>query len=97
MLRRVLLGAVFAVGLSYTASAADVVVRVAPPRARVEHRGPAPGRGFVWTPGYQRWDGRAYVWMPGSWVNPPRPRAHWVAPHWVHRRGGWVFVEGHWR
>ena len=54
MLRRVLLGAVVAVGLSYTASAAEVVVRVAPPKVRVEHRGPAPGHGYVWTPGYQR-------------------------------------------
>ena len=62
-----------------------------------ERRLVAPGRGYVWTPGYQRWDGRAYVWAPGAWVLPPRPRARWVPAHWAQRRGGWVFIEGHWR
>lgn len=77
--------------------AADVVVRVAPPRVRVEHRGRAPGRDYVWIGGYQRWDGHAYVWVPGRWDRPPRPRAVWVAPRWRHDRRGYVFIEGHWR
>jgi hypothetical protein len=86
------LGAALAIGAS-----ADVVVRIAPPRALVEKRPPAPVRGYVWTPGFHRWDGRAYVWVPGVWVKPPRPRARWVAPHWAKRGITWVFVEGHWR
>jgi hypothetical protein len=28
---------------------------------------------------------------------PPHPHAHWVAHRWVHRNGGYVFVEGRWR
>jgi len=28
---------------------------------------------------------------------PPRPHARWVAHRWVHRHGGYVMVEGHWR
>ena len=74
-----------------------VVVRVRPPAAVVEHPGRAPRRGFVWVGGYQRWDGARYVWVPGRWVRPPRARARWVPAHWRERRGGWVFVEGHWR
>jgi len=97
MLRRGIVAVVFAGALAVSAMAADVVVRVAPPRAVVERPGRAPHRGWVWTPGYQRWDGRAYVWSPGSWVAPPRPHARWVAAHWVRRGGEWVFVAGHWR
>ena len=97
MLRKGLMAAVFAAALALTASAADIVVRVAPPRPLVERRAPPPGRGYIWTQGYHRWDGRAYVWVPGTWVLPPRAHAHWVPAHWVKRHHEWVFVEGHWR
>ena len=97
MFQKALLFALISGGLAATAAHAEIVVRVGPPRPIVERRVPAPGRGYVWTPGYHRWDGARYVWAPGTWVMPPRPRAHWVAPHWVHRRHGYVFVEGHWR
>lgn len=97
MLRKGLIAGLFAAMLSVNGFAADVFVRVAPPRMRVETRPPSPGAGYVWTPGYQRWDGRAYVWAPGAWVMPPRRHARWVANRWEHRRGGWVMVQGHWR
>jgi WXXGXW repeat (2 copies) len=97
MFRKSLLSTAFGVFLAIGAANAQVVVQVAPPRPLVETRVPAPGPGYVWTPGYHRWDGRAYVWAPGAWVLPPRPHAHWVAHRWVHRNGGWVMVEGHWR
>jgi hypothetical protein len=74
-----------------------VFVRVAPPAPIVEHYGPAPHRGWVWIGGYHRWDGARYVWVRGYWAHPPRPGAVWVTAHWAHRRGGWVFIEGHWR
>jgi hypothetical protein len=74
-----------------------VYVRVGPPAPIVEARVVAPGPGYVWVPGYHVWNGSAYVWTPGAWVRPPRPRAVWVAPHWVRERRGWYFVEGHWR
>jgi len=77
--------------------AADVFVKIAPPRVKVEHRGRAPGPGYVWTPGYNRWDGHAYAWAPGEWVKPPHNHARWVAPHWTHRHEGWSMTEGHWR
>jgi hypothetical protein len=97
MLRNKLIGLVFAGVLATSAVAADVIVRIAPPRPLVESRGPMPGRGYVWIDGYHRWDGRAHIWVPGRWELAPRPRARWVPHHWVKRRGGWVFVEGHWR
>jgi len=96
MLRKGLIGLVFATALAFNA-AAEVVVQVAPPRAIVETRGTAPGPGYVWVSGYHRWDGKAYVWTAGRWEQPPRPHAHWVAHRWVHRHDGWVLVEGHWR
>ena len=96
MLKRVM-GLVFAGALAFSASAADIFVSVRPPHVIVEKRGVRPGSRHVWVTGYHRWDGRAYAWVPGRWEEPPRSRAHWVAHHWEHRRGGWVLVEGHWR
>lgn len=97
MIRRILLTAVLGCLAVGTSMAAEVFINVAPPRPIVERRIPPPGPGYYWTPGYHRWDGRAYAWTPGAWVLPPRPHAVWVAPHYVHRGHGYVFVEGHWR
>ena len=97
MLRKGLLGLVFAGALAVTAMAAEVIVRIAPPRPVVERAIAAPGPGYVWVPGFHRWDGAAYAWVPGRWELPPRPRARWIAARWVRRRGGWVLIEGHWR
>ncbi len=89
--------ALLAFTLLPAASYAQAYVRVGPPPAVVEHYGAPPERGFVWVAGYHRWTGDRYVWVPGRWERPPRPHAVWVAHHWVHRRGGWLLVEGHWR
>jgi hypothetical protein len=77
--------------------AAEVFVNVAPPRVIVEKRSRAPGRDYVWINGYHRWNETAYHWEPGRWEQPPRPHAHWEQHRWVHRNGGYVFVEGRWR
>jgi hypothetical protein len=79
------------------AQAADIVVRVGPPRAVVEHRGRAPGRDYVWVPGFYRYESNRYVWERGRWDRPPHRHARWIAPRWEHRRNGYVFFEGHWR
>ena len=92
-----LIALVFAGALTFSAAAGEVVVRIGPPRAVIETRGPAPGRGYVWISGYHRWDGNAYAWNAGRWEQPPRPGARWVAHRWRHRRGGYVLVEGRWR
>ena len=97
MVLKRLIGLVFAGAMAFSAAAADIVVRIAPPRAVIERRTPPPSRNHVWVSGYHRWDGNSYAWTPGRWEQRPRPRAHWVAHRWTHQRGGWVFVEGHWR
>jgi hypothetical protein len=97
MVLKRLLGLVFTGALAFSALAADVVVRIAPPHAVVETRGAQPSRNHVWVSGYHRWDGNAYAWSPGRWEQPPQPHRRWVAHQWVRRGGGWVLVEGHWR
>ncbi len=94
--KRIIGLAVFACALTFSA-AGEVVVRIAPPAAVVERRGMAPGPGYVWINGYHRWDGNAYSWNAGRWERPPRPHARWIAHRWVHRRGGYVLVDGRWR
>ena len=98
-MKKALLSLILAMSLAPAALMAQVgvVVRVAPPPPVVEHFGPPPHRGWVWVPGYQRWNGRRYVWARGYWVHPPHPGSEWVAHHWEQREGGWVMVEGHWR
>jgi hypothetical protein len=97
-MRKLFLNALFAfaVGIG-VAQAADIVVKVAPPKAVVEYRSVAPSPQHVWIGGYHRWDGHGYVWEKGHWEVPPHPHAVWVAPKWTHRNDGYVFVEGRWR
>lgn len=97
MIRQFLMASLVGGFLAVGAANAEVVVRIGPPAPVVEHRPVAPGQGYVWTPGYHRWDGNRYVWSSGQWVRPPHAHAHWVPAHWVHRHHGWVLVEGHWR
>jgi hypothetical protein len=96
-MKKLVLAALLALTLVPAASYAQVYVHEGPPARIVEHPGPRPHADWVWTAGYHRWDGGHYVWVPGVWVAPPHPHAVWVAHRWVHRGGGWVLVEGHWR
>jgi YXWGXW repeat-containing protein len=96
-MHKLLLMSVLGLGLGIGAMQAEVVVRIAPPRAVVEQRGVRPSREHVWVGGYHRWDGNAYAWQAGRWEAPPRPRAVWVAPRWEHRHDGYYFREGRWR
>jgi hypothetical protein len=97
-MRRVIANALLVATLGLAcAHGEEVVVRVHPPREVIEKRVVAPGPGYVWIGGYHRWDGNAYIWVPGRWDRPPHEHAVWVRHRWVHRNGGWVLVEGHWR
>jgi len=69
-----------------------VIVAPPPPAAAVI---PAPHAGWVWTPGYWRWNGARYVWIEGIWVR-ARPGYRYVPAHWRPGRGGWIFVPGEW-
>ena len=97
-MRKLFLSSLLAVGIGIGyAHAAEIVVKVKPPAAIVEHRSARPSPKHVWVGGYHKWDGRAYAWEPGRWEVPPREHAVWVAPKWEHRHDGYAFVEGHWR
>ena len=97
-LKRYLATAACGVILAATLTAgAQIVVRIGPPPPHpVEVIPAAPHPGWVWQPGYHRWDGHGYVWVGGHYAEPPYAHAHWVEGHWANRGGGYVWVEGHW-
>jgi hypothetical protein len=75
---------------------AVVEVNVRPPEPRVVVV-PAARRGYVWAPGYWRWNGRTHVWVDGRWLR-ERHGEHWIPAHWEEGRGGrWHFEAGHWQ
>lgn len=86
-----------AISAGCAATRGGVYVRTGPPAPIIEARVAAPGAGYVWVPGFHRWDGAAYAWVGGRWERPPRARAAWVPGRWVHSRSGWHYVDGHWR
>ena len=88
---------ILATASACAAGSGRLYVRVGPPAPVYERSIASPGPGYVWVPGYYRWDGRAYNWAPGTWVRPPRARARWVPGHWVQTRRGWYYVDGRWR
>jgi len=75
-----------------TVSRAEIVVR--PPEPRVVLV-PAPRAGYVWAPGYWRWNGRDYDWTDGRWMRERRGE-RWVPAHWEEQGGRWRLEEGHW-
>jgi WXXGXW repeat (2 copies) len=79
------------------AASAQIHIRIGPPARPHEVIGVAPHPGWVWQPGYHRWEGDHYVWVGGSWAEPPHPHAGWVPGHWDRVHGEYVWREGHWR
>ena len=75
-------------------SADTIEIGVAPPPPRVV-RAPPPRPGFVWAPGYYRWDGHRHVWVDGHFIR-ERRGSHWVPERWVEHHGRYRFVPGHW-
>jgi hypothetical protein len=77
-------------------TALPVYVKIAPPAPPVEVKVVAPGKGYLWIGGYQRWNGTAYVWMPGRWALAPHSGAVWVPGRWKNTTHGWVWKGGRW-
>lgn len=89
------LGLAAATGLSYTPPASAQVI-VAPPAPRFE-RVPPVRVGYVWAPGYWRWDGyaRRHVWVGGYWL--PARRGYIYRPaRWEPYGRGYRFHPGYW-
>ncbi len=89
------IAAMLTAGIGY--AKVHVFVGVAPPPPVVVTPPPAPGRGYVWVPGYYTWNGANYVWANGTWVVPPHHYRHYVAGVWVHGHHGYFYRPGHWR
>jgi hypothetical protein len=89
-----LVAAALCAGNSLPARAALIEIEVAPPALRIETV-PPPRVGFVWVPGYWRWEGHRHVWEEGRWIKERRGR-HWVPARWVPAGGHYRFEEGHW-
>ena len=98
-MKKYLLTAVCGLALSLSAgmAQAQIVVRIGPPPPRVVEVVPAGRPGYVWGPGYHRWDGHGYVWVHGMYRRPPHAGAVWVAGDWREERGGHVWHAGYWR
>jgi hypothetical protein len=97
MQKRILVAALAlgAIAVPIVSEAKTIIVEVAPPPARVEVV-PGPRHGYVWAPGYWRWNGRKHVWVSGSWAR-ERHCYHYNPYRWEERNGKWHFEEGGWR
>jgi len=71
---------------------ADVDVAPPPPRVVIT---PDVRAGYVWAPGYWRWNGHQHVWVDGRYLR-ERRGYHWRPAHWETRRGRYHFEQGHW-
>jgi WXXGXW repeat (2 copies) len=96
-MKKHILTAACALFLTVGAANAQIVVRIGPPPPRPVEVVPAPREGFVWVPGYHRWNGRRYVWVGGAYRRPVHRGAAWVPGEWREERGGHVWHRGYWR
>jgi len=79
-----------------TPAAAQVNISIGtPPPAPIYEVVPAPRAGYVWAPGFWRWEGGHHVWAKGHWMAERRGYS-WVPDRWEHTNGSWHHAEGHW-
>ncbi|MDQ2962470.1 MAG: YXWGXW repeat-containing protein [Pseudomonadota bacterium] len=71
-----------------------IIINAGPPPERVEVV-PAARTGYVWVPGYWRWDRGRHVWVKGHWIR-ERRGYHWTPHRWHERGKRWHFEAGHW-
>jgi WXXGXW repeat (2 copies) len=89
-----LLVALSPVTMAVAAVNINIDIGVPPPVPRYEVV-PPPRPGYVWAPGYWRWEGRRHVWVAGNWMG-ARPGYYWVPPRWDPRDGRHHFESGRW-
>jgi hypothetical protein len=71
-------------------------IQQAPPAIPDYEQPPAPGDGYIWTPGYWAWTGDGYEWVPGAWVAAPYTGALWTPGYWGYGFGGYFWNPGYW-
>ena len=97
--RKILVIALLAAGVISTTPAmarSQVYVTIGPPPPIVEVV-PPPRHGYVWAPGYWRWEEprRTHIWVEGRW-EAERPGYRWMADRWVPRERRYYFEPGRW-
>jgi len=73
----------------------DIIITTPPPPLKTETP-PAARSGYIWAPGYWKWEGGEHVWVEGHWIE-TRPNEHWVPDSWEQQDSThWHFIPGHW-
>src|SRR5712671_6394367 len=86
-------------GMQYDAavqSGAPQGVQQQPPAVPDYEQPPAPGDGYIWTPGYWAWTGDGYEWVQGAWVLAPYTGALWTPGYWGYGYNGYFWNTGYW-
>ena len=65
------------------------------PPAPIYEVTPGERSGYVWTPGFWRWDGKRYVWNGGHWIAQREGNA-WIPDSWDKHGDKWHYTAGHW-
>jgi hypothetical protein len=76
-----------------------VYIRRAPPPPMARVVVASPGPGYAWFEGRWVWNARRadYEWEPGRYVLIPAGYRRYEPGRWVHRRQGYLWIEGRWR
>jgi hypothetical protein len=82
-------------GMAMTACGGRVPPPPFPPAPIVEVYGEGPPGAF-WINGHYEWYDNQYRWHRGYWGRRPYEGARWHEGRYEHRRGGYVYVGGHW-
>jgi WXXGXW repeat (2 copies) len=100
-MNKVLRGAVLCVALGLGAASLPavaelrVVVRDAPPPLQIETV-PAARPGYLWAPGFWRWQNRRHVWAVGHWERERRGQRYESA-RWEQRGDRYHFAPARWQ
>ena len=81
---------------SYYAEQPTATATEPPPPLPGYMQPPAPGDGYIWTPGYWAWGPYGYYWVPGVWVEPPYMGALWTPGYWGFYGSRYMWYPGHW-
>jgi len=68
----------------------------APPPPRAYQQPPAPGEGYIWTPGYWGHNRGGYVWVQGSWARPPYQGALYTPGYWHNNGRHYAWHRPYW-
>lgn len=67
-----------------------------PPALRSYQQPPAPGEGYIWTPGYWGHNPDGYIWVQGSWARPPYQGALYTPGYWHNDGRRYTWHHPHW-